>query len=313
MQITTDDSPKCLTSKTAKTDSSDDQNKCDSNGSDDDGDDNDQNGSFGSDDGDENDDGDDNDYDGGGDDNGDDYNNDEDDDDDDDENRDEADENDDDGSDNDGPNLARSRTKSLTDALSKSLTLQLIKEGFKNHLQNTCGSTTKSKAIHQIIRQVAVFLSWIEQSRPQSDKQYTRWRVSRKLCFVLKNDFKSIFAFQSHLTGRDCKPMTCNSYGSSIANSLQWLKLDFSSKYGFDHSPVETVLKMCRRKYRRDNEFRQMTLSDTNTMVEDRLWPAEGLPDLQKPVEDIMPWVESLVIIYVTCISHLITIFFDFV
>ena len=74
----------------------------------------------------------------------------------------------DDGSDNDGPNLARNRTKSLTDALSKSLTLQLIKEGFKNHLQNTSGSMTKSKAIHQIIRQVAVYLSWIEQYLPKN-------------------------------------------------------------------------------------------------------------------------------------------------
>ena len=200
--------------------------------------------------------------------------------------------------DSDGPNTCRGRTKSLTDERSQQIKKKLIKEGYKLHLQGVYGKVTRSRAIHQIIRQVAVYLSWVEQFHLQNQDQYSGWSMARKLCYIFDSDPKSIITFLSYMESRDCKAMTCHSYTNSIANCLMWLMVDFSSKYKLNRARVETVLKMCRRKYKKYNQVRQMTLGDTDTMVKERLWPATGIMGLQKPVEDRMAWAESLVIIF---------------
>lgn len=197
---------------------------------------------------------------------------------------------------NNSPNFCRGRTKSVTDERSKSLNIILVQEGYKAYLKCLYGKGVNSKSIYQIIQHVAVYLSWIERFLLQNNDNSLAWCAAQKLCFVFETNPKSIVMFLLYLESRQCKALTCHSYTNSIANCLNWLSLDFRSEYQFDRVPVETVIKMCRRKYKKEGRVRHFQLSDTNTMVGERLWPASGIPDLQKPVNDRMAWAESLVI-----------------
>lgn len=197
---------------------------------------------------------------------------------------------------NDGPNVCRGRTRSLTDELSILRRAALVEEGYEKFLYEIFGNTMKARSISEIVRQVSIYLSWLEKFPYKNNIRYLRKRVAQKLCHAYKKKPKSVHRFLLHLESRHCKAMTCLSYINAIRSSINWLAWEFSSKkYRFNSTRINVVMKMCQRKYKREDNVRQGELGDTSAMIEERLWPADGIPTTQKAVHEKMDWAERLV------------------